>query len=75
MKIKSNKLDVHQVPNNVGVPGVSLKVQTKYRKFKILRKKISSGNIVFARIIVMISNIKRSVAAAFQFKIGAPQMS
>ena len=32
-------------------------------------KKINSGNIVFARIIVMISDIKRSVAAAYQLKI------
>ena len=38
-------------------------------------KKISSGNIVFARIFVMISDKKRSVAAAYQLKIEAPQIS
>ena len=41
----------------------------------MLKKKISSGNIVFARIIAMISDIKRSAAAAHQLKIEAPQIS
>ena len=38
-------------------------------------KKISSGKIVFARIIVMISYKKRSVVAAYQLKIEAPKIS
>ena len=40
----------------------------------MLKKKISSGNIVFARIIAMISEIKRA-AAPYQLKIEAPQIS
>ena len=51
------------------------KQNTKCRKLRILRKKICSGNIVLARIIIMTSGIKRSVAATSELKIEGHQMS
>ena len=38
-------------------------------------KKICSGTIVFARIIIMISDTKRPVTAAYQLKIEAIRIS
>lgn len=63
-KIKQNKLDVHQVLNNIGVPGVCQKVQKKCHKRNNLRE--SNLFIAFARIFAM--TLKRSAAVAYRLK-------
>ena len=44
-------------------------------ELKLQGRKFGSGNLVFARIFIMTPDIRRSVAAAYQLKIQAHQIS